>query len=73
MKTKLYHCEIGNFTREINATSPENAAMSCAIARQKSRDWFANECPMAASVMVDGVEYEPAAYAGPESKHVYGE
>lgn len=73
MKTKLYHCEIGGFVRDINASSPENAALSCALARRDSRAWFANESPMAVSVMVDGVEYEPAAYAGYESEHVYGD
>jgi hypothetical protein len=70
---KTCQCSIGIYTRTIEAETPEAAAQRCAELRARGRDWFANETPMAASVVVDGIEYEPAAYAGPESEHVWGE
>ena len=66
-----YQCEIGSFTRTIQAETPGEAARKCAEQRARSRSWFANQSPMAVSVDVDGVEYLPAQYATDDAKYVW--
>ena len=68
----MYDCECGELKGVIGAVSPEKAAEVFVTNRAKSYDWFANQNPFAASVVVDGVEYLPAAFVPANAKYVWG-
>jgi hypothetical protein len=68
---KSYECEIGEYRVTVEAASAAEAAAQAARKRMESRDWFATDAPLACSVIVNGVEYEPAAYAGADAVYVW--
>lgn len=55
-------CEIGEWTREIAAACPADAATKAVRAWRRERSFFANQTGSPA-VTVDGVEFEPTAYS----------
>lgn len=59
-----YQTQVNDTVEVIKAASPSEAARRAVLRYAKGRGYFANEVgPGGASVIVDGVEYVPAAYA----------